>query len=78
MARIGTVLKAREGADQYPPPGIVLGMKRGPFDIGAQVGSLPSLKRSLDLIHESRPLLLVGMIHIVIGKVIAANGVAGH
>jgi hypothetical protein len=38
----------------------------------------PSLKYSLDLLQEGRPLLGVGMVHIVIGEVVVANGVAGY
>jgi hypothetical protein len=38
----------------------------------------PSLECSLDLLQEGRPLLSGGMIHIVIGKVVAAHGVAWH
>ena len=39
---------------------------------------LPGLERSLNLLQEGRPLLSGGMIHIVIGEVVAAHGVAWH
>jgi hypothetical protein len=38
----------------------------------------PGLECSLNLLQEGRPLLSGGMIHIVIGEVVAAHGVAGH
>ena len=38
----------------------------------------PSLECSLNLLQEGRPLLSGGMIHIVVGEVVAAHGVAWH
>ena len=44
--------------------------------VGEQVS--PNRKCSLDLFEEGRPLLSGGMIHIVVGEVVAAHGVAWH
>ena len=43
---------------------------------GEQVS--PNRKCSLNLLEEGRPLLSGGMIHIVVGEVVAAHGVAWH
>ena len=43
---------------------------------GGQVS--PNRECSLNLFEEGRPLLSGGMIHIVVGEVVAAHGVAWH